>query len=130
MFGPNKPANYVFNKRDTITLQPEWIVTIANAVKSIEVYDLKFNRSDTLVIEYLLNVWKKDFHITYQVLPEDSLPEFVSLAVERLGWLFKKTAYFEYTFLAPNIKNELLLGIRARMRKATVNVIDLRTRKK
>lgn len=130
LFGPNKPARYVFNRRDTITLQPEWIVTFTREVTSIEVFDIKFNRTDTLIIEYLLTDWKKDFHITFRVLPNDTLPEFVSLAVERLRWLFfKKTEYFEYTFLAPNIKRELLLGIRERMRKAKINIIDLRTRK-
>lgn len=128
MFGPRTTVSYVFNWRDTITLQPE--LKIDNRpVRSIAAFDIKFNRSDTLVIEYLQTEWKRNFRIIYRVLPNDTLPEFVSLAVERVPWLFKKTEYYEYTFIAPNIKNDLLLSNRERLKKAKVSVIDLSTRK-
>jgi hypothetical protein len=125
-WGPRNPIVYVLNAKDTIILEPSWRVTFIHPVKKIEIIDILIANTDTLHIACILQEFKQTTIMSFALYPQDTIPEFVSFMAESEPQFFKKPRVDTLVLVAPDIKTELLRGIRNLIPKAEKRVIDLR----
>lgn len=125
-WGHKKPVIYIINKTDTVVMQPDWVYTFTSAVKKIEVFDIIFSQNDTVHIACTMNEFRKTITAEYIFLPGNKKPEFVSFMVVVNSKFMGKKTIDSMILLAPDIKRDLLNGVRKRIKIAEKKVIDLR----
>jgi hypothetical protein len=127
-WGPRKPIVYVFNAKDTIILEPSWRVTFIHRVKKIEVIDILIANTDTLHIACILQAFRQTVKMSFTLYPRDAIPEFVCFMAEKEPRFFKKPRVHTLVLVPPDIKRELLRGIRNQIQNAQKRKLDLRNK--